>query len=330
MTDIPHHHDRLAEAVRTGDIETALDAQRAIATSSPPLPELLDEFRAAVDAGDDARAETVLTKIDDRIEERRPAEQASVEQAALTREENDPDRETLTELQTHIENATETSLDRAGFLGVATTYLEDGWDDTSEVTEAADTLGSKERELQSSVERVEETLDSTTLPASVEVVAIGNATARRQVDEEFAVTATVENLGDRRATDVTVRVEPGDGLAASPGERGPIAVEPGQRREVEFTVVGTRSGEFTLGFRVDSENAGVSSGETTVIVRSEADPPATPVEALAGTDGEVTFDDVITAISLYNQDEPVPETDGMTLDFGDVVGVIAAYNERET
>jgi len=329
MTDIPQHHDRLAEAVRTGRVDEAMDAQRAIAASSPPLPELLDEFRSAVERDDDEQAETLLRKIDDRIRERRPAERSAVQQAALAREENDPDRGTLSELQSHIENATETSLDRAGFLGVATTYLEDAAD-PGEVTDAADTLSSKEQELQSSVESVEETLDSTTLPASVELVAIGNASERRQVDEEFAVAATVENLGDRRARDVTVAVEGDDGLAASPDERGPVAVEPGQRREVEFTVVGTRSGEFTLGFRTDSENAGVSSGETTVIVRSESDPPATPVEAIAGADGAVAFDDVITAISLYNQDEPIPETDGMTLDFGDVVAVIAAYNEQGT
>ncbi|WP_135820538.1 CARDB domain-containing protein [Halostella litorea] len=328
MTDIPHHHDRLAEAIRTGDIETALDAQRAITEASPPLPELLDEFRTAVERGDDAQAETLLRRIEGRIQERRPEERSSVEQAALTREEDDPDRETLAALQAHIENATETSLDRAGFLGAATTYLEDRSADTGDVTDAADTLQGKERDLQSSAESVAETLESTTLPASVEVVAIDGAATERAVDEEFAVAATVENVGDRRAGDVTVTVEAEDGLVASPDRRGPVPVEPGQRRDVEFTVLATRPGEYSLDFRVDSESGGVSSGETTVVVREEAGEPATPVEAIAGPEGEVTFDGVVTAISLYNQDEPVPETDGMTLDFADVVGVIAAYNRR--
>jgi len=329
MTEIPQHHERLAEAVRTGRIEAALDAQRAIAESSPPLPDLLDEFRTAAANGDDAAAETLLTKIDDRIGERRPEERATVERAALTRDEENPDRETLVELRTHIENATETSLDRAGFLGAATTYLEDRAAGTDRVTDAAATLQDRERDLQSSVESVAETLESTTLPASVEVVAIDGAATRRVVDEEFTVTATVENVGDRRAGNVTLSVESDDGLVVSPAQRGPLPVEPGQRRDVEFAVVATRTGEYTLNFRVDSETAGVSSGETTVVVRDEAAQPATPVEALAGPDGEVAFDGVITAISLYNQDEPIPETDGMTLEFADVVGVIAAYNRRE-
>jgi hypothetical protein len=329
MTEIPHHHDRLAEAIRTGDVAEALDAQQAIAASSPPIPELLEEFRTAVQNGDDEQAETLLGRIEERIEERRPEERASVEGAALTREQDDPDRETLAELQAHITTATETSINRASFLGVATTYLEDAAE-TGEVTEVADTLGSQEEDLQASAESVAETIESSTLPASVEVVAIGGAADRRTVGEEFTVATTVENLGDRRATDVTVSVETDDGLVASPDQRGPLAVEPGQRREVEFAVVGERSGEFTLRFRTDSENAGVSSGETTVIVRAEDDPPTTAVEAIAGSDGEVVFDDVITAISLYNQDEPVSDTDGMTLGFSDVISVIAAYNERET
>lgn len=54
------------------------------------------------------------------------------------------------------------------------------------------------------------------------------------------------------------------------------------------------------------------------------------IQAIAEDDNQIGFDEVLEAIPLFNENDPILGTDGSTLGFQEVLHVIELFNSGET
>ncbi len=93
-----------------------------------------------------------------------------------------------------------------------------------------------------------------------------------------------------------------------------------------FTVEGIEAGSGTL--EVVIETADQNGGTTAVEVTATAETKDV-IDALTGTDGEVSFAELLTTIEYYNSGEAVPNTGGEQVTLQHVLIIIERYNNNE-
>ncbi|WP_435118949.1 CARDB domain-containing protein [Halolamina sp. C58] len=173
----------------------------------------------------------------------------------------------------------------------------------------------------------EQLADETTTPPKITAVNPGAA-----VPETLAagstkqVEITVRNIGDATASDVTVSLSPPSFLAVSPENAQIGTLMNDAEATSTFTVEGIEAGSGTL--EVVIETADQNGGTTAVEVTATAETKDV-IDALTGTDGEVSFAELLTTIEYYNSGEAVPNTGGEQVTLQHVLIIIERYNNNE-
>lgn len=320
-------HDEVAAAVERGEVGTAAELQRELDAASPAVDELLAEYREAAEAGEYEKAKTILGKVGDRIREKRTDEIRSLERSLLARDSPGTPRSKLGSIDAYVETLSRTNLVRAGFLTEAIGALDR--EDATAVADSestASSLESAEGSVEDAKGSVEAETSDETLPPSVAVLDASVPDETLSTGVSATVTATVGNVGDETARDVVVAVETREGLQVNGSSRSVGTVSGNGEASVSFEVTASDPGQYAVAVDVESANAGEATGEVTVEVVGAN--PEGVLEHIAGENRTVEFQEVVEAISLYNQEQTVPGTD-RELEFQDVLRVIAAFNEEE-
>lgn len=321
-------HDELHRAIERGDVATAIDSYTTLQEAS--IDELLDEFTAAVEAGDRELATTLADQLADKLSERRREQMQTLERSITARGQASIDGPEARALQEYIQSVTATSLDRNGFLtGTATlvsSFEELSADERQQAADSASSLKESEQQTASSQSEAESATAETTVPPTVQLVAVSTPTIELETGQTAAVTTEVSNAGDELAIGVAVNVTASPGLAFNGTRQSLGQLTAGETATATFEFSAVDPGTYDVRFKVDSDNAGSGVRETRVEVVEAA---TSPVAALAGDNRRIEFREVVTAISLYNQDEPVPGAEGARLTFEDVLRVIALFNTEE-
>ena len=320
-------HEQLETAVEHGEVSRAIELSERLQTDDTPLDDLLAEFTAAVEDGRRDVAQTLARRIATRVSERRQQQVQTLERSIKARTQPSISETEAQAIQEYIQSVTATSLERNGFMTSTATLLSEfeqlSADQRTQATESASSLKESEQRTEQSQSSAEEATEQTTVPPSVQVVAVSTPKLTISAGQTAAVTTDVSNAGDEPATGVVVDVAAPTGLAFNGTRREIGRVDSGETETVTFEFTAVDPGSYDVRFQVDSGNAGSGVRETTVeVTEATTDPVAT----LAGDNRRIEFNEVVTAISLYNQSEPVAGTDGQQLSFQDVLRVIALFN----
>lgn len=321
-------HDELQRAIDAGDVAAAIDRYGDLQDAS--IDELLDEFTAAVESGDRELAATLADQLATTLDERRREQVQTLERSVTARGQESISESEAQALQEYIQSVTATSLNRNGFLtGTATllsSFEELSADEREQAADSASSLKESEQQTESSQSSAEEATEQTTVPPTVQLVALSTPEVELATGQTAAVQTEVSNAGDDPARGVAVGVTAPPGLAFNGTRQQLGRVDPDATETATFEFSAVEPGSYDVRFEVDSENAGSGVRETRVEVTEAA---TTPVAALAGDNRRIEFREVVTAISLYNQNEPVPGAEGSRLTFEDVLRVIALFNTEE-
>lgn len=323
-------HDSLVEAIEAGDIERAAELQSELKASQHTIQSLLDEFEAAIDAQDYEKAETIIGQLQDRYESVWVEQKEAVKRSTKTRNTADISPEEMHDLQKHIESGSAITLARSAFLSSAALLLaapDEG--DPEQVKSSTQKLKDKETELAEKADAVEQTNSETTLPPDLALLAVVVPDGPHQTDATVTVGARVKNIGDTAANGVELQISGDDPLTIDPStfSIGDMASDDSQ--SIEADVTADSPGEYTVKFEVTAANT-ASETESGDIEFSEAQTAPSVIQAIAGDDNQIGFNEVLEAIQLFNEGEPVPGTDGSTLGFQDVLRVIELFNSGET
>lgn len=328
---IPRLHEQITKAIEHGEVGRAIELQREVEEADPDIGTLIDQFESAVEADDAETARTVTRKIASQLSEKRAEQIETLQRTIHARDQPDTSESELVALQEYIRSITSTSLDRSGFLTAASSLLDEfeerSGQQREEGTATARQLKQSEQTTADAQSSAEETADAKTLPASVELIAVDSPDLTLSVGQSTSIDVQLSNVGDEAAQSIEVTAVASAGLSFDGTRRNLSEVPGGQTVEVGFDLTATEAGEYTVSFEVVSENGGRSTRDVAVSVRAS---PTGPVENIAGDNRTVEFQEVLEAISLYNQDRPVPGTDGETLTFQDVLRVIALFNGGES
>jgi uncharacterized repeat protein (TIGR01451 family) len=330
-TSIPELHATAVEAVEAGDVRRALELQAVIAEADPTVEQLLDQFETAVEERAVSRARTLTQKLADQLADRRTRQTETLQRVTHARNQPDISEEEARQIQEYVRSLTATSLRRGTFLTTAASLLDRLESRSeSEVSTGLDTasqLRSSEETTAETETTVSETTADRTLPANVQLLSVSTPDLGLSVGQTAPVRLTVSNVGDETATGVAVTAAVDSGMSLDSATRQIGSLSGRETATVSFEVTASEPGSHTVSFDLSSASAGSGHREYTVRVRPS---PTGPVESIAGENRTVEFREVLVAISLYNQDDPVPGTDGATLTFQDVLRVIALYNEGES
>lgn len=310
-------------AMEAGDVPRAVELGVRFAQADPPIDSLLSDFRAAITEGDHDKAESLLDKIGAKYESIRPEERAKVEKSVVVREQL-PDTDARSTAHQHIQQALATQLSRSSFLTTSASYLADPEaGDSTEVTGQADTVEQREAELDDRSSSAESVHESTDLPPQIAIALARLADTTIPVGTTVSLTVEVRNIGDATATDVGVSASAPDGISVGNAEFvGDI--EPDGSEQAELGITGTEVGQYSLTVQVESANAGSATDTVDVdVVEGGQD---SPIKAIAGDDGRIDLQEVLTAIRLFNNSEPVPGSGGQTLTLDDVLKIIQYFN----
>lgn len=324
-------HDELTTAVRDGDVGRAAKLQSKLGERSPPVGDLVDQFETAVEAGEVEKAKTLTRKISDRLEEKRVEQVETLQRSIHARDQPDISREKALDLQKYIKSMTGASINRAGFLTMASSLLSELEQSDSSEGSAGTDAASSLRQSEQDVDRKKETADSAsgtvTLPASVEFVNISSPDPTLSPGQSTTVGVQVTNVGDETARGIEVTVQTRAGLTLNGTTKSIDTLPGGQTATVEFEISARETGTYQVSFDAESGNAGTATRDVAIEVQTDT---ADLVTKLAGENRQIEFQEVLEAISLYNQDQAVPGTDGQRLDFQDVLRVIALFNREES
>jgi len=331
MTDqsISELHDELADAVERGEVGRAADLQAELDDATPPVPDLVDEFETAVENGEVEKAKTLTRKISTRLSEKRVEQVQTLKQAIQARDQPDVSTEQARNLQEYVRSITSLSLERNGFLTSSASMLSEfeqlSAAERQQSTETASRLKDAEQTTDDAQSSAEETAEEATLPPNVALVSASAPDLTLAVGQSTTVDVQFSNVGDETAEDIEVTVSSRAGLAFNGTRKTVSEVPGGQSIRLGFEVEADEPGTYTVSFHLSSANGGEDSRDVTIEVKAST---TDPVETIAGDNRTVEFQEVLEAISLYNQDKPVPDTDGATLAFQDVLRVIALFNEE--
>lgn len=320
-TDVATRVGDFESAVRAGEVRTAADHAVAIESATPDLLAGLEDLRDALADGDDETATTLAVKLgssERAVSADRAALRARADHVATALEPRSNAARTLSGLireSADVDGALGTALPTAQlFLEGSEDSRDQGTrlsvvEDVERALEAERTY----RSVRSNAEDVLSELD-VDRPPRVVLAAVQPDARSFLAGRPETLTVTVANVGDSPATGVT--------LAASPPEEGPFTVDEtevavgelpaGERSETTFTVGSEAAGEYELTVDLTSENAGQETASRRFLVYDE--PPTVGAVYDRDDDRILDTDEIQEAVGHYVEDEPVPYTDGLTLD----------------
>jgi len=322
-------HDELETAVERGEVGRAADLHADLQEASPPVSDLVDQFQTAVENEEVERAKTLTRRISTRLSEKRVEQVQTLKQSIQARDQPDASVEEAQKLQEYIRSITSLSLERHGFLMSSTSLLSE-FEQLSETerqqgSEKASRLRDADQTTDESQTSAEAVTAEASLPPNVVLVSASAPELTLAAGQSSSVDVQLSNVGDEVAEDVDVTVSSSEGLAFNGTRKRVSEVQGGQSVEFGFEVTADEPGTYTVRFQLSSVNGGEDSRDVTLNVTSS---PTNAVETIAGDNRTVEFQEVLEAISLYNQGRPVQGTDGETLTFQDVLRVIALFNEE--
>ncbi|QCJ45959.1 CARDB domain-containing protein [Haloprofundus sp. MHR1] len=255
--------------------------------SATRIPDLLTAFATAVESENFEQASSRLDELQAAYSDVKQDEEIRARKALRVRNTNDVSAKKRDQLESLARSHISVSLSRTGILtygGIFETSPENVKPD--ELVGTARELGEKEEQFQKQAAEVDPVLDEAQIDPSVEIVQTTTPNTHIPKGETVSIPVTLMNIGDAVASDVSI-----DGntkLPVSPDEEsiGELAAE--EQARSEFTLTADRIGEFTLTFKVSSENAGSDTKTVTLSVAGKADFIATARQVIEGIREEVT------------------------------------------
>jgi len=320
-TDVGTRVADFEAAVRAGEVRTAADHAVAIESATPDLLAGLEDLRDALVDGDDGTATTLAVKLGTArtaVRAERATLRARADHVATALEPRSNAARTLSGLvreSAALEGALGTALPTAQLFLEGDADSRDRGTRLSVVEDVERALEAERtyRSVRSNAEDVLSELD-VDRPPRVVLAAVQPDARSFLAGRPETVSVSVANVGDRAATGV--------GLTASGTGDGPFTVEDaavsvgelpgGERSATTITVGSEAAGEYELTVDLTSENAGQETTSRRFLVYDE--PPTIGAVYDRDDDRILDTDEIQEAVGHYVEDEPVPYTDGLTLD----------------
>jgi hypothetical protein len=327
MTDSDDAVRAFTQALTEEDVSAAIEAHERLQAAS--IPDLLDRLRAATDEGRTDDIETLLDRLTRAYESKRTSENVDlgrVKAARRTPEVAIDRRRALTRV---LRTAVQVKLYRSQALAGVTALVEDAETDAPDpatVGHSVEELARRERTFTRRLSESQTRTQETTVPPTVELVAVDTPDEPVPTGTDATLTATVANVGDGPVTGATGEFVLPSGLSADATSVDVGRIDADQRT-FSTTVTGTTASSHSVEVRVTAENGGRAT-RTAVLVVEGGDGPS-PQTGLArfDTDGDGRIDtqEILSAIVAYNAGDTVG---GATVTTGDVVDLITAYNSE--
>ncbi len=320
-TDVATRVADFDTAVRAGEVRTAADHALAIESATPDLLTGLEDLRDALADGDDGTATTLAVKLGTSrasVRAERAALRGRADHVATALESRSNAARTLSGLvreSATVEGALGTALPTAQLFLEGSEEGRDRGTRLSVVEDVERALEAERtyRSVRSNAEDVLSELD-VDRPPRVLLAAVQPDARSFLAGRPETLTVDVANVGDRPATGVA--------LAASVPEDGPFTVDEaevsvgelpaGERSATTLTVGSETAGDYELTVDLTSDNAGQETASRRFFVYDE--PPTIGAVYDRDDDRILDTDEIQEAVGHYVEDEPVPYTDGLTLD----------------
>lgn len=311
-TTIPELFEEYRRALEAGDLPRAVESAVDIEETNPGVPALLTDFEAAVRNGDTELARTVLNQIATAYERQEQDEQARIQRAMAAIEEGSLSADERESLLEFTRTAAATDLNRTGFLVDAVSFFEDeAPGNESDLAKTAEQTKNAETTLDSTRQTAESTAAETTVESAP---AILGSDGPDEIAEGNAVTfaVTVGNVGDAETGPLSVEVTTDAGLAVTETSYSVGTLAGDARHEVAVELTGESAGDHAVTASLAEDGETVESTTETFSVK---DTPDSVRKAIAGSDdAPLDATDVQQAIVHWADDREVPGTGGEALD----------------
>lgn len=318
-TQLPALFERYRAALEAGDLPRAVETAVEIEETTADVNDLLEDFRNALEAGEREVARTILGQLSDAYDRRGRDFEANVQRAMTALEEESLSEAEREELLRFTRVATQTNLNRTGFLIEAVSFFE-GDQTESTLVETSQAVARSEQELEDASGTT-----STSVGASPGLL---GSSSPDEVTEGSSVelTVTVGNVGDEESVPLSLAVSADEGIEPARSTYDVGALAGGERVEIAIEVTGTGSGErnVTVKLRGDGSSVDSLNGTFTVL-----ETPNSVREAIVGSDSDaIDSTDIQTAIGYWTDDRRVPGTAGETIDTEVLQSLVTEWVER--
>ena len=304
-----------------GDLGAVLEAHGRLQSASSGA--LLTDLRAAVEAGRDDDAATLLETLGERYRddttETKAAATASAARFAT-------DLDVATDLGQVITTISEIQLLRSQVLTETAALLKgaETAPDRSAIATRIEEASEKEEALDRALDRAETLTGSLSLPANLVLTGTETPDGPIAVGESTTLAVSLANVGDTAATEVSVDIDLPSGLTADTTTFDLGAVE--DETTVTQSVTADTVSVYSVDVLVTSDNAG-QTRETTTLVTTETAGDEGDDSELDRFDtngnGRIDAPELLSAIAAHSTGETIG---GEPVTFGDIRAVVVAYN----
>jgi len=268
----------LEDALSAGTDSEATKIIASIEQEDISLPMLLDEFETAIENENYQNAEVVLRKIGHEYEKLSIGETAAVKRSIEARNQSGVTGQHRTILSEHSHQAIGTELTRAMFLATAAVFV--ATPDAANKQEVQDTikkLKQSEKNFRKNSKRAKMVTKTVELSPSVAILSAPVTESPLKKGVSAPLSVVVGNVGDKPAKGIRLSASGANEVTIDP------SVEPIGRLDAhvdstqEFEITGNQPGDYSITFKLSSENGGSSLEETTFEVvdkeRAQSDQP---------------------------------------------------------
>lgn len=229
---------------------------------------LLQQFKESIEAGQTSDIRNALSRINKKYYEIEQKETVQMRQAVEARTSVDPTTSKWEKLNRYIHNQTVIEFERGIFLNAAAQYVENPSSrSSSELLKSIKEIQKHEQRIVDQRSATDEIIESTTLPPSAEIVTVSKPDLRISKEDTFEVKVTVQNVGDRPASNVRLTAE--SKLTLTPTKARLETLSSDQRISTTFEGKATKPGTKQVTVRLSSNNAGEDKKTITFPVQGE-------------------------------------------------------------